>query len=162
MVLLSPKFPSVSESNPAIEIRLRGIPAPQGSKQITRWGMREASEKVGPWRQTASAQAAMQYTGPVLTDPVRVQIEFIMPRAKHHWSTAKGKEDQLKPSAPPDDHCTVGGDIDKLTRACLDSLAVRSGGSVLKDDSLVVKLLVDKRYAGFDEPSGALVRIERI
>ncbi len=158
--LLSQISPPACASRSAIEIRLRGIPAPQGSKQITRYGMREASSKVGPWRDTASAQAAWQYSGPVLNDPVRVQIEFIMPRAKHHWSTAKGKEDQLKPSAPPGHHCTSGGDIDKLTRAVLDSLAVRSGGSVLKDDSLVVSLRVDKRFALRDEPSGAMIRIE--
>nr|BAR35313.1 Holliday junction resolvase (Rus) [uncultured Mediterranean phage uvMED] len=163
MVLLSPKFPSVSESNPAIEIRLRGMPAPQGSKTMTRWGMKEASNKVGPWRQTASAQAALQYKGPVIENPVQVKIIFIMPRPKHHWSTCKGEPiNRLKPASPPDDHCTSGGDIDKLTRAVLDSLAVRSGGCVLRDDSRVVKLRVDKRYAEFDEPSGALIRIEYI
>ena len=56
-----------------------------------------------------------------------MQITFLLPRAKNHWSKAKGKEDQLLPSAPV--HCTSSshGDIDKLARSTLDGCAVRSG-----------------------------------
>ena len=32
-------------------IRVDGVPAPQGSKIRTRYGMREASKRVGPWRE---------------------------------------------------------------------------------------------------------------
>ena len=72
-----------------------------------------------------------QFEGEPITDPVEMQITFLLPRAKHHWSKAKGKRDQLLPSAPL--HCTSSshGDIDKLARSTLDGCAVRSGGASL-------------------------------
>ena len=43
-----------------ITIRVVGIPAPQGSKTLTRWGaMIEASKKVKPWR-TDVKEAALE------------------------------------------------------------------------------------------------------
>ena len=47
-----------------ITIRVVGIPAPQGSKTLTRWGaMIEASKKVKPWRtDVKEAALAVSYT----------------------------------------------------------------------------------------------------
>ena len=95
----------------------QGLPGAQGSKTQTRWGgLKESSAKVAPWR-AAVAYACEQQDGEPITDPVEMQITFLLPRAKHHWSKAKGKEDQLLPSAPL--HCTSSshGDIDKLARS---------------------------------------------
>ena len=44
-------------------------------------------------------------------------------------------------------------------RGLLDPLTVPCGGNVLSDDSLIVRLSLEKRYAEIDEPSGALVRL---
>ena len=92
---------STCEPSSLIELHFLGQPAPQGSKVLTKWGgMREVSAKVQPWRASVQYACAEQYKGPVITEPVAVEITFVRPRAKNHWSTAKGKEDQLLPSAP--------------------------------------------------------------
>ena len=79
--------------------------------------MKESSAKVAPWRAAVSYACEQQFNGEAITEPVAMEIEFILPRAKGHWSTAKGKENQLKASAPQ--HCTSSalGDIDKLAGA---------------------------------------------
>ena len=152
---------SIAPNSPTlIEIRVNGMPGAQGSKTATRWGgMKESSPKVAPWRAAVAYSCEQQFGGEVITDPVAMEIEFILPRAKHHWSKAKGKEDQLVPSAPL--HCTSSslGDIDKLARSTLDGCALRSGGCLIADDSQVVQLSLFKRYAEAGEPSGALVRV---
>mgnify|MGYP003562711459 CR=1 FL=1 len=38
-----------------ITLHVEGIPAPQGSKTRTRWGMRESSQRVAPWRAALKA-----------------------------------------------------------------------------------------------------------
>ena len=143
---------------PAIELRFCGSPAPQGSKTLTRWGMKESSDRVAPWRTSIQYACRDQYKGPVIDSPVHVFVTFVLPRAKAHWSTKKGCEDQLKPSAPT--HCTIGGDIDKQCRAVLDGLSATCGGCILKDDRLVTHLAAQKRYAEAGEPTGALVRVQ--
>ena len=144
-----------------IELRFYGEAAPQGSKVVTKWGgLKEVSKKIQPWRASVQYACDQLYQGPVLTGPVSVEVEFILPRAKSHWSTAKGKEHELKPSAPT--QCTVGGDLDKLCRGLLDPLTVRCGGSILDDDRQVVVLQARKRYADRREASGALVKIEAL
>ena len=144
-----------------IELRFRGEAAPQGSKVLSRWGgMREASKKVEPWRGVVQYQSEQQYKGPVITEAVSIEITFLIARAKGHWSTRKGKEDQLLPSAPA--HHTSAPDVDKLTRGLLDPLTVRCGGCVLKDDSQVVEIVARKRYAERCESAGAHVRITAV
>ena len=144
-----------------IELRFFGEPAPQGSKIVSRWGsMREASKKVEPWRGVIQYQSEQQYNGPVLTGPVSLEITFVFLRAKGHFSTAKGKTDQLLPSAPV--HHTKAPDLDKLARGLIDPLTARCGGNVLRDDSQISELHACKRYAEANETCGALVRITPI
>ena len=161
MTALQPRTSaSSSEQNfSTIELRFMGDPAPQGSKIQSRYGgMREASKKIEPWRGVVQYQAEQQYKGPVITGPVSLEITFVFQRAKNHWSTAKGKEDHLLPSAPL--YHTKTPDLDKLIRGLLDPLTIRCGGCVLKDDSQAVELLCRKRYASANESTGALVRIK--
>lgn len=142
-----------------IEIKVLGEPAPQGSKTVTRWGaVRESSKKVHPWRHSVAYACETQYNGPILHEPVCVEITFYIPRAKSHYGTGRNAG-TLKPSAPI--HCTTAraGDLDKLARSTLDGLALRSGGCVLNDDSQVVSLRCRKLYAEPNQCSGALVRI---
>ena len=141
-------------------IYIKGIPGPQGSKVQTRWGgLRESSAKVAPWRALVNWHTEQEWPHPPICEPVSTRITFYLPRAKSHFSTAKGKEHIVKPSAPT--LCTVGGDLDKLARATLDGLAVRSGGSLIRDDSQVVELICEKFYADEEHPPGALVRLRR-
>ena len=144
-----------------IELRFLGEVAPQGSKIQSRWGgMREASKKLEPWRAVVQYQSEQQYKGPVIEGPVLIDVTFVFERAKHHWSSAKGKENQLLPSAPAQH--TKTPDLDKCCRAINDALTVRCGGCVLKDDSQVVEIVARKRYAERCESAGAMVRIIRI
>lgn len=123
-----------------VEFTVRGVPAPQGSKD--QFG-RESSEKVPPWREAVrgEAQRAMETGGvPTVVGPVGVVIWFTLPRpASHHVG---GKHDNpLKGSAP-----TAHGkrpDIDKLVRSTLDALTV---AGVWVDDSQVAELVVVKNY----------------
>ena len=142
-----------------VVLRVYGVPAPQGSKTVSRWGgLRESSLKVGPWRSEVAYTAREVYKGAPITQPVALEITFYFMRPKGHYGTGRNAE-KLKPSAPR--HCTsaANGDLDKLCRSTFDGLAVRSGGSVIKDDSQVVELFCIKRYASETEPPGALVRI---
>lgn len=144
-----------------IELRFLGDPAPQGSKVLTRFGgMREASKKVEPWRAVVQYQSEQQYKGPVITEAVSVEMTFVFPRSKSHWSNAKSKQGQLLPSAPL--HHTKTPDLDKAIRGLLDPLTLRCGGCVLYDDSIAVEIVARKRYANFGESAGAMVRIKHI
>jgi len=145
-----------------ISIRVVGIPGPQGSKTLTRYGaMIEASKKVKPWRNDVKEAALECYNSGALNFPLKVNIEFVFPRPKSHFGTGKNAE-VLKPSAPQ--YCTSrgNGDIDKLARSTLDGLSVSAGGSVLEDDSLVVELNAKKRYVNKDELPGAYIAISSI
>ena len=145
-----------------ITIRVVGIPAPQGSKTLTRYGaMIEASKKVKPWRNDVKEAALKCYNSGALNFPVKTDIEFVFPRPKSHFGTGKNAE-VLKPSAPQ--YCTSrgNGDIDKLSRSTLDGLSVSAGGSVLEDDSLVVELNTKKRYVNKNELPGAYIAISSI
>ena len=142
--------------------RIKGVPGAQGSKTVSRWGtLRESSAKVGPWRQAVMWTTENNYHLPPIIDPVCVEITFFFARPKGHYGTGRNCE-KLKNTAP--EHCTSSshGDIDKLCRSTLDGLAVRSGGNVIRDDSQVVRLRCEKRYASADEATGALVRLRII
>ena len=59
-------------------INVVGKPAAQGSKVRTRFGMKEASQFVAPWRnQVVSACIEQRINeGEVITEPVKVEISF--------------------------------------------------------------------------------------
>lgn len=119
-------------------IRVDGVPAPQGSKIRTRYGMFEASKRVGPWRD--AVKAACEGVEP-LDPPYEVTIHFFIPKPK----STKAEF----PVAP-----TVG-DGDKLTRATWDGLVQ---GGLLVDDRHVVTWGGSKRWAGEDGP-GAVIKV---
>ena len=136
-----------------IRIRVRGIPAPQGSKRAFRnkYSGRiqqvESSNRAAPWRSDIrdAAEKALADREP-LDGPVDVTLAFRLPRPKGHYRTGK-HAGELRPTAPPKP--TGKPDLDKLTRAVLDALT----GLVWGDDSQVVRLIVSKHYAD-DAPAG--------
>ena len=146
-------------SERAIEIRVNGLPAPQGSKRHVGNGvMVEASKRVKPWRQDVKLDSQNQYRGSVIAGPVFVEIIFWVPRPQSHYRTGK-YAGQLKPNAPTHSTSCLDGDIDKLVRCTLDGLSAKCGGCVIADDSLVVQLLCEKRYVTADEGVGAQIRV---
>lgn len=122
-------------------IRVDGIPAPQGSKTRTRYGMFESSKRVKPWRE--AVMAAVQGLPPV-TAPYEVTVHFFIPRPR----TTKA----VHPVAP-----TVG-DGDKLTRATWDGLVQ---GGLIADDRFVVRWSGSKSWAGEDGP-GAVIHVTEV
>ena len=135
------------------DIEISGIEAaPQGSKIRTRYGMREASERVAPWRDAVRTEA-LAACGELIEEACSVTVEFRFLRPKGDFG-AKGN---LRPSARR--HYTIKrNDIDKCCRSLMDGLT----GSALADDAWVVKLCASQRYCDPGERPGACVTIETL
>ena len=145
--------------NNKIFIPVRGVAAPQGSKRHIGHGiMIENSKKVKPWRQDVRAAAIDHYEGSVIGRAVEIEIVFLFSRPKSHFGTGKNAN-KLKQKAPEFVTSSQTGDIDKLCRSTLDGLSAKAGGTVIKDDSLVVSLKAIKKYAKEDELLGANIFI---
>ena len=134
-----------------------GKPAPQGSKRhVGRGILLEASKRCKPWRQDvkyAALEALPDGWYAMMDKPILVSVTFIFARPKGHFRT----NGELKPKAPS--HCTARvGDTDKLCRSILDALS----NSVFSDDSQVIALNAQKRYATRNEQPSAIVTIAAI
>lgn len=139
-----------------MQITVHGTPGPQGSKTRTRYGMKESSEKVGPWREAVVSEVLrcnLQHT--MLDEPLEADIVFWLRRPMGHYRTGS-KAGELKPTAPV--FVTAAPDVDKLVRSTFDGLT-QSG--VVKDDSRFVRLVTEKRYTdtGF---TGAVITIRTL
>ena len=150
--------------NEPIMIVVRGKPAPQGSKVSFRNDyMKETSPFLMPWRnQIVSACIEQKINnGKIIEDPVEIFIDFLFHRPQSHYGTGRN-EGNLKPSAPQYPITRTTGDIDKLCRSTLDGLSVPSGGILLKDDSLVVRLKAVKSFATKGGFQGAFIHIWKL
>jgi Holliday junction resolvase RusA-like endonuclease len=137
-----------------MEIRIYGDPAPQGSKRVFNGRIVEAAgQKLKVWRKAIAAACQNLVTEEhlLLLGPVRVEVEFYLPRP-----ASVTQKKRLLPIVPPD--------IDKLCRSLLDGLNQNfetgkvGDGVIYGDDSQVVELYATKIYADDIEP-GALVKI---
>lgn len=141
----------------SIDIFVRGIPAPQGSKRhVGRGIMVESSAKVKPWRDAVRSTIAEAWAHGMIDGPVRLRLEFVFPRPRGHYGAGRNS-DRLKPSAPT---APIGPpDLDKLERATLDGI---TAAGVWRDDSRVVSIRSSKVYCGFAtwEHPGARIVIE--
>lgn len=133
-----------------IVLEVVGVPAPQGSKTKTRFGVIEGSSATGraslaEWRRAVADTARIwvyQHNALPLAEPVRVSIVF-------RFQLPAG--DQYRTL-----HCTKP-DIDKTVRSTFDALV---HGGLLADDSRVCSLSAEKRYARPGETVGATVEVE--
>lgn len=138
-----------------------GIPGAQGSKRhVGRGVMVESSAKVKPWRSDvkAAAEAEILRSGapwPPLDVPVEVMIDFRFHRPKSHYGTGRNAN-AIKATAPDYPTSRALGDADKLARSTLDAL---TAAGVFVDDSLVVRLEVEKVWAPPFVAQGALVSV---
>lgn len=134
-----------------------GAPVPQGSMvKRGKFVVAANAKKLYSWRHDIASQALKNRPeGWNINTAVSLRCEFVFPRPKSHFSTAKGREHQLLPSAP--EHHIVTPDNDKLVRAVGDALSVTR--AVLRDDSLIVSLHSLKRYARPDEPTGTNITV---
>lgn len=127
------------------QIFIEGNPRPQGSKKAFARGksivLVEANKELPAWREhmTRMLQLKQLEEPTALTTAVNVALTFWLPRPK-----------SVKRQYP-----TGTYDIDKLTRAVLDSI---TKAGVWRDDSDVVDLTVRKTYADLHQP-GVLISI---
>jgi Holliday junction resolvase RusA-like endonuclease len=140
----------------AIEIRVEGTPAPQGSKRHVGHGiMIESSAKVKPWREavkfaaitTQIAQRGNRYS---IDGPVVFEMVFTMRKPK---SAPKGRRTWA--STKPD--------LSKLIRSTEDALV---DVGVIEDDARIVEYArIAKVFPGEDPDAltvpGAVIRIRR-
>lgn len=129
-----------------MEIRIYGDPAPQGSKRVFNGRVVEASgNKLKIWRKAiaAACQNLVTEEHSLLLGPVRVEVEFYLPRP----ASVTQKKRPL-PIVPPD--------LDKLLRGLLDGIG--QSEVIWGDDSQVVQIDAVKLYADDTEP-GATVTI---
>jgi Holliday junction resolvase RusA-like endonuclease len=129
-----------------MEIRIYGDPAPQGSKRVFNGRVVEAAgQKLKIWRKAiaAACQNLVTEEHSLLLGPVRVEVEFYLPRP----ASVTVKKRAL-PIVPPD--------VDKLLRGLLDGIG--QSEVIWGDDSQVVQVEAIKLYADDTEP-GATVTI---
>src|SRR5438067_13403351 len=110
---------------------VHGLPVPQGSSRAFvvngRAVVTSANRNLKDWRNLVALQA--QEHAEYNEGAVWVQLDFYLPRPV---SLPKKIHEHLKKP-----------DLDKLIRACLDSMT----GVMFKDDSQVVALTATKQYA---------------
>jgi Holliday junction resolvase RusA-like endonuclease len=127
------------------QIFIEGNPRPQGSKKAFARGktivLVEANKELPAWREhmTKMLQLKQLEETQPFTTAVNVALTFWLPR----------------PKSVKRQYATGTYDIDKLTRAVLDSI---TKAGVWRDDSDVVDLTVRKTYADTHE-AGVLISI---
>lgn len=167
---------------PALEFRVEGLPAPQGSKTplgVTKDGrvmMRESSKKVKPWRAevTAAALAALPSGWRPLEGPVVASMTFVMPRLKAKVPAVRRGmpatyPDMSKMIRSTEDAMTAeklkrrAKDAPPLTEAQQEMRRALLFTGVWKDDGQVVDVICRKRYQDGEGDllghDGALVRV---
>lgn len=123
----------------AIELRVLGVPTPQGS--LTRMpngvmldGRNSSSRALHRSWRAAVAESAQAVAGDVpLNDPIELEVifRFAMPASRPAWARRQGTCHKV--SAP---------DLDKLVRAVCDGL---QAGGLIRDDARIWKLAAEKR-----------------
>ena len=142
-----------------IKFRVIGIPKPGGSKtgfynkKTGRVMIVDACKKVKQWRDSVISASSEAYQKAPLTNPIRLNVTFYMPRPKNHYGTGK-KLGVLKPNAPK--YHTCKPDHIKLLRSTEDSLTK----ILWRDDSQIVECNTIKLYA--DTLPGADICVEEL
>lgn len=127
-----------------LQFRVRGVPAPQGSKRyVGRGVMIESSKKVKPWREAVkwAAIESMPHGWEKLDGPLVLSVVFWMPRPK--W--AKKEVGALRMP-----------DLSKLIRSTEDAL---TDAGVWFDDARVCCIMAEKQYETPSQPPGAQISV---
>lgn len=132
--------------NPAepLTFFIEGTPIPQGSKTAIRHGRRarliEANKRLKPWRNTLQTALAAQAAGRRVPGPFTIYLAFrFTPPQRPRYRNANGVGiHAVKP------------DVDKLTRAVLDSL---TAADIIDDDARCIALTATKNYTTKLHPS---------
>ena len=123
---------------------IEGTPIPQGSKTAIRHGTRarliEANKRLKPWRATLQTALAAQSAGRRIEGPFTAELNFLfIPPQRPRYRDTNGEGiHAVKP------------DVDKLTRAVLDSL---TNADIIDDDARCTHLTATKNYTTKDHPT---------
>lgn len=145
-----------------IEFFVPGIPAPGGSKRFVGFGKKtgrailidDAGARNKNWRAVVSTVAleAMAGREVITMGAIHVSFEFVMPRPKAHYL----KSGALRASAPCW-HTKVPDGL-KLARSTEDAMT----GIVYRDDSMIAREAIAKRFAAPGEATGCRIKITRL
>jgi len=141
-------------------IWIPGTPRPQGSLQlavnkVTGKGFAKYSSTTVEWRNVMYGALVDWWKKDPIDGPVNIALLFFLRRPRSHYGSGRNS-DSVKESAP---EYPKGPDIDKLCRAVLDSC---TDAQVWQDDSQVVSLRADKRFATREEGTGVRLFIEQL
>ncbi len=129
----------------ALAFEVRGVPAPQGSTRGFLVGgkvrITTANRGLAVWRRLVSDVAQQHAPNPLWEDPLAVTLLFRLPEPQRLPRRRRAWPDRRP-------------DLDKLCRACLDSLT----GIVWRDDAQVVRLEASKDYGA----PGVMIWVEPI
>lgn len=123
---------------------IAGTPIPQGSKTAIRHGRRarliEANKRLKPWRNTLQTALAAQAAGLRVPGPFTIYLDFRFdpPQRPRYRNTQGAGIHAVKP------------DVDKLTRAILDSL---TAADIIDDDARCTALTATKNYTTKRHPT---------
>jgi endodeoxyribonuclease rusA family protein len=123
---------------------IEGTPIPQGSKTAIRHGTRarliEANKRLKPWRTTLQTALADQAAGRRIEGPFTADLNFLFtPPQRPRFKDQDGNSvHAVKP------------DVDKLTRAVLDSL---TNANIIDDDARCTRLTATKNYTTPNQPT---------
>lgn len=142
----------MTEHQEPLTFFIAGTPIPQGSKTAIRHGTRarliEANKRLKPWRTTLQTALAAQAAGRRVPGPFTIYLDFRFSppqRPRYRDPNSKGIH-AVKP------------DVDKLTRAVLDSL---TAADIIDDDARCTHLIATKNYTDKLHPSpGVRIIIE--
>lgn len=117
-----------------MQLRISGLPKPQGSKRVYNGRVVEAAgNALKAWRKAIAQECHAQVTEAhkPLLGPVSVTVVFYLPRPK-----TVSEKDRALPIVPPD--------LDKLARGLLDGIG--QSEVIWGDDSQVIELKATKVY----------------
>lgn len=141
----------------SLSVHVIGKPVQQGSKVANHFGhgVRDSNAKtLKPWRAEVSgcvAEAMRSVGWETLDGPIGVELTFAHVRLASHYGSGRNAG-VLKPSAP---HWkSTSPDIDKLTRAVLDSL---TDARAIRDDGRIARLVVTDTWA--DDEAGVRITV---
>lgn len=126
-----------------------GIPIPQGSKIVSRYGgMRDSNVKLPLWRERMTKVMSELPPG---WEPLH---GYLILTARFFFDRPKSAPTRRFPSTKKD-----SGDVDKLVRAICDSL---TKAGVIQDDALVVELHAHKLFCDDGDQARAAFTVEHI
>ena len=129
----------------ALAFEVRGVPAPQGSTRGFVVGgkvrITTANRGLAVWRRLVSDVAQQHAPNPLWEGPLAVTLLFHLPEPQRLPRRRRAWPDRRP-------------DLDKLCRACLDSLT----GIAWRDDAQVVRLEASKDYGA----PGVMIWVEPI